>query len=123
MHKVVWNSPKILRIWRLICSSFSSSKFSTIQLYFYNHIIAHVLTVQWSSTWFSSSNEPFNFWDIIKRFAPLNTIKSIEDMSNKLQTSSGKVSTREQRPSVIQSLAGPSLDTFGPSSETTVTVF
>ena len=61
-----------------------------------------ILIVQWSSTWFSSSNEPFNFWDIIKRFAPLNTIKSIEDMSNQLQTLSGKVSTKGQRVSVIQ---------------------
>jgi len=58
---------------------------------YFVELIVILPTVQWSSTWFSSSNEPFNFWDIIKKFALPITIKNIEDMSDEVQTSSGKV--------------------------------
>ncbi|XP_065882328.1 RUN domain-containing protein 3B-like [Dysidea avara] len=54
------------------------------------HILSHRLQVQWSSTWFSSSNEPFHYWDIVKKFDHPNTLQSIDDMSDEVQTSEGK---------------------------------
>ena len=63
--------------------------------------MAYLILVQWSSTWFSSSNEPFHYWDIVKKFDHPNTLQSIDDMSDEVQTSEGKVSCMKRNICVL----------------------